>query len=66
VCLGTPFGSERPKKACDNRRLTFYYQQAMEFAFPSWENRATPKVFGPTISVLMTPTSPARRDEQEL
>ncbi len=41
-----PFGKKRPKIACDNRRLAFYYRQAMEFAFLSLENRATPKAFG--------------------
>ena len=46
VCSNTPFGKKRPKNACDNRRLTVYYWQAMEFACPSWENRATSKAFG--------------------
>jgi CrcB protein len=35
--------------ACDQRRLTLYYRQAMEFAVPRRGNRLT-------VSVLMTPT----------
>jgi len=46
-----------PEIACGQPGLAFYCFPAMEFAIPTWKNRATPKVFGRAVSVLMTPVS---------